>query len=85
MLFIPDLRKDALGCAAATFLVFGVVQTITYSRGLNISCGCFGSHEDNPIGPWSIFFVSVCFVAATATWFQTKRAGNSANLEVQAN
>ena len=70
ILFCPRMRQDAIACAALLFLVFTVVQIITVSRGLNISCGCFGSSQDNPIGLKSIAIAVGCLIATAFAWWK---------------
>lgn len=39
------------------FLCFATVQSSAYLRGLDISCGCFGPGNDEPIGWFSLSIV----------------------------
>jgi hypothetical protein len=53
LLFAPGMRRTAFGWCFLLFASFVGVQSITLVRGLDISCGCFGS-ASGPIGPASI-------------------------------
>ena len=53
LLFVPAMRRTAFGWCILLFAGFVGVQSIALSRGLDISCGCFGSSR-GPIGPVSI-------------------------------
>jgi prepilin-type N-terminal cleavage/methylation domain-containing protein/prepilin-type processing-associated H-X9-DG protein len=43
LLFIPAYRRAAFAASLVLFLGFLAVQVSAYARGLDISCGCFGS------------------------------------------
>lgn len=64
--FLPKAWHTAFTSAAMLFLLYASAQTITYMRGLNITCGCFGPSADNPIGFWSIGLAWLCFSFSTA-------------------
>jgi hypothetical protein len=53
LLFVPALRRAAFGWCILLFAGFVGVQSFTLARGLDVSCGCFGSSR-GPIGPVSI-------------------------------
>lgn len=65
LLFNMNGRHCAFIFAGVMFSIFTFAQSIAFSRGLNISCGCFGTNENNPIGPFSIgrtvFFAVLAF------------------------
>lgn len=50
ILFSPRLRSAAILWCAILYLSFLIVQISALARGLNVSCGCFGSTDSNPIG-----------------------------------
>ncbi len=53
----------AYAAAGLLFLVFGSAQASVLYRGLNISCGCFGVAENNPVTGYSLT-TSIGFAAA---------------------
>ncbi len=42
-LFVPKLRRAALGLTIALLLIFTAMLLIAWGRGLSINCGCFGA------------------------------------------
>jgi uncharacterized membrane protein YphA (DoxX/SURF4 family) len=42
-LFVPGLRRAALGLVITLLLVFTCMLAIAWLRGLSINCGCFGA------------------------------------------
>ena len=44
-LFVPNLRRAALGLAVSLLLVFTLMLGIAWLRGISIQCGCFGSQS----------------------------------------
>jgi hypothetical protein len=64
LLFFPAHCRAALGYSSGLFLAFTFVQSITYLRGLDIACGCFGSLAESPIGPRSIAFAGTCLAVS---------------------
>jgi putative oxidoreductase len=62
LLFLPSYRLPALGLSAGLFLMFISAQLIAWQRGLDISCGCFGSAVNHKIGWRSIMPASVGLV-----------------------
>ncbi len=46
--------------SAVLFSLLSIVQVVTLARGLNISCGCFGDGQDDPIGISSISLAVAC-------------------------
>lgn len=56
--FLTRVFLDASHLATLFLLVcFATVQTTAYFRGLDISCGCFGPGNDDPIGWFSLSVV----------------------------
>lgn len=57
------------------FICFAAVQTLSYVRGLNISCGCFGPQYETTIGVQTLFFVYVLLIISvirnTVRFFQS--------------
>lgn len=57
---------DAAHCLAlAMFFAFSLVQTLTYVRGLEIPCGCFGPRHETMIGPYTLATVYALFLLST--------------------
>jgi uncharacterized membrane protein YphA (DoxX/SURF4 family) len=42
-LFVPALRRAALGLTIVLLLIFTAMLSMAWSRGLSIHCGCFGA------------------------------------------
>jgi uncharacterized membrane protein YphA (DoxX/SURF4 family) len=42
-LFVPAVRRAALGLTIVLLLVFTAMLSIAWARGLSIHCGCFGA------------------------------------------
>ncbi len=42
-LLVPGLRRAALGLAILLLLIFTLMLSIAWLRGLSINCGCFGA------------------------------------------
>ena len=68
LLFEQKCRRTAFGFSALLFLVYTIVQSSALYRGLNISCGCFGSSDENPIGAGSISLAAGAMVASVVGW-----------------
>lgn len=66
-------RRAAVLVAAAMFITFLALQVSAWSRGLSISCGCFGASGSEQIGLESLFFVGVLAFAAGASAFAHKQ------------
>lgn len=49
-LFWVKLWRSAFSISTVVFLALLLAQSLAYSRGLNIPCGCFGPAVDSPIG-----------------------------------
>jgi|SRR5579875_2072330 hypothetical protein len=68
-LIIGVVERQAFYIAFFLFLLYGAVQMIALSRGLNIACGCFGPSEiPNPIGAKSLGLVSSAILASYLGW-----------------
>ena len=70
LVLFPQHRGISLRISGLLFLLLAVVQIVTISRGLNISCGCFGpSIDENPIGAQSIGLAIGCgLFAFVSNW-----------------
>ncbi len=42
-LFVPALRRAAIVMAMAMLVIFTLMLTVAWARGLQINCGCFGA------------------------------------------
>jgi hypothetical protein len=81
ILFFAELRSRAFLMSAGLFALFSVVQIYTVRRGLNISCGCFGNDNNNPIGAVSIAIAVSCMFAATLGWQASCRLDDAKTAE----
>ena len=54
-LFLPATRKAAWGLLSALMIFFIVLYAISLVRGLDISCGCFGSNDKS--SPYPLLFL----------------------------
>ena len=61
---------------AVLFLVFAVAQSVSWSLGMQISCGCFG-HSIEPISLRSISIPVVCFVVCSTSALLTRKSENT--------
>ena len=81
--FLLDSRQRHASFVVAGFLLclFSISQIVAYSRGLNISCGCFGKADDNPIGPFSIgrtvLFTMIAVIGCCCSLKRTSRSDNT--------
>lgn len=57
-IWLPEFRRAALIGMLALFSAYSVAQGIALSRGLKISCGCFGPASDRPISIDSLAFAA---------------------------
>jgi hypothetical protein len=71
LLFDSKSRKYIFLSCSAVFLFFICVQLSALFRDLNISCGCFGSNNDNPIGVVSLSIAFFGFVFSLCGYFST--------------
>ena len=69
-LLVPRWRTDAAWLAALIFTAFSLVWAITWVRGLDVTCGCFGG-TDASMTSWS--FARAAVLTAFA-WMLVKRA-----------
>lgn len=69
-----ESRFQCFGIASLIFFIFCVMQVVAYTRGLNISCGCFGPASDEPIGVRSIILVFACTVLSIAGLLLSKKS-----------
>ena len=77
LLFLDELRRPAFLFSGMLFLSFVAVQSVTLYRGLNISCGCFGSSNSNPIGTKSIAIASVGLILSLTGYLVSHRLNNA--------
>lgn len=68
LLFFQQIQKPSFAIAAGLFLIFSTVQTITWWRGLNISCGCFSPAGESRIGLESISLPLGLAIASLIGW-----------------
>jgi putative oxidoreductase len=62
--------KPAFVLSGALMLLFTVVQIVALIRGLNISCGCFGRPEENPIDWLTVSRTALLMLTAfVGFWF----------------
>lgn len=65
-LFFPRrTRRGALLAATVVFAGFAVLWAVTWARGLDVACGCFGG-EGRASASWALVRVTV--LAAMAAW-----------------
>jgi putative oxidoreductase len=64
ILFFPRLRPVGFLFAAALLFVFTGFQLQAHLRGLNIACGCFSNHSDDPITLLTIGRTATLFTIA---------------------
>jgi MFS family permease len=65
MLFDRRGRRMAFAGSTILFAIYTAAQVSAMVRDLNISCGCFGGADDDPIGPFSIGLAAgACFASA---------------------
>jgi hypothetical protein len=50
---VPRWRMGALVIATALFTAFAGIWAVTWWRGIDVACGCFGGSGDTPVG-WSL-------------------------------
>ncbi len=55
---IPRWRAGALLLATLLFMVFAVIWAVTWARGVDVACGCFGGDGRTPAG-WALLRVAV--------------------------
>jgi len=77
MLFVPTLRRTAFGGSVMLFAGFVGAQAVTLTRGLDISCGCFGS-SSGPIGPVSIGIAATGLILSLVGYVGCRRLGTRA-------
>lgn len=70
---LPRWRAGALLVAAWLFTGFAGLWAITWLRGLEVACGCFGGSEEVLTG-WALARAGVLAVAAWVTWREMRRA-----------
>lgn len=75
VLFIHAWWACAAKVACALSIIFLVAQLQALARGLDISCGCFGSEVDNPIGLYSLVQASSLGVLGGVCLFHLNRPG----------
>lgn len=73
LLFVPTMRRTAFAWCVLLFAGFVGVQSLTLSRGLDISCGCFGSSR-GPIGPVSVGIAAAGLLLALVGYVACRRA-----------
>lgn len=73
LLFVPAMHRIAFGWCVLLFAGFVGVQSFTLWRGLDISCGCFGSSR-GPIGPFSIGIAAVALLLSLVGYIVCLRA-----------
>jgi len=68
-LFVPRWRQSALLLAAVLSTLFVVVWAITWTRGLDVSCGCFGG-QGATNAAWAFFraILLSCFAWVMVVW-----------------
>jgi hypothetical protein len=72
LLFDLHGRHLAFGCSATLFLMYLIVQSTAYFRGLKIACGCFGGSDDEPISIRSIGLVFGAMLISLIGWWLTR-------------
>lgn len=75
MLFVSSWRNSAAKWACAISALFLFVQAQALARGLNISCGCFGTGLDDEIGGKSLLQAAAVGVLGWVCLCCLKRLG----------
>jgi putative oxidoreductase len=71
LLFDSKSRKQTYLCCVLVFILYIGVQLSALFRDLNISCGCFGSNSDNPIGFTSLSIATTGLLLSLCGFFLT--------------
>jgi len=66
-------RRGALIMSTVLLVSFTLLHTVVVSRGLEVSCGCFGGGANELISGWSIARNGVFTVIAIAGWMTVAR------------
>ncbi len=67
----------AYASACLMFFTFACAQASVLYRGLNISCGCFGVAENNPITAYSLMFTVTLGTACLASSYLASDLGET--------
>lgn len=75
LLFDKSARRVAFVLSSLLFSAFLIAQLSTLFRGLKISCGCFGSSDETPIGVKSIAIAFTgLLLSAIGAWMSRRRS-----------
>lgn len=72
LLFVPRHRRFVFACCIPMFAVFTAVQVVTLIRGLDVSCGCFGSSAAK-VGYSTISVAGLCLLLSVIGFLVTSR------------
>lgn len=65
-LLVSWARAEAYSIAVAMFAGFTAAQASVWSRGLDVSCGCFGMAGSHPVGAWTVGLAAGSLVLSLA-------------------
>lgn len=69
----PRYRPAGAAILFILLMAFTAAVGVNLVRGLDVACGCFGSHDASPIGPWHILRNAALMGLTIVAWVASPR------------